>query len=107
VTADHRSAARFLSAVAEGTRLRVVRHLAAGPARVTAVAEALGVTLWAVSHHLRAMKAVGVLASERDGRFIRYRLVGATVTGGKLVLTRPGVKLKMDLGKPARKKREK
>jgi ArsR family transcriptional regulator len=32
-----------------------------------------------VSHHLTVLKRAGIVASRRDGRWIRYRLTDATV----------------------------
>lgn len=71
---DDRAAARFLAALAEPTRLRIVRHLAGGPSNVTKIAVDIGVEIVNVSHHLNLLKSAGVVASEKDGRFVVYSL---------------------------------
>lgn len=97
-------AAEFLWAVGQTTRLRILAHLAAGPASVSAVAAALGLRVDQVSRHLMKLRTAGVLASERDSTFIRYRLVGAETADGELVFRRPGVNLVMPLAPPVRER---
>jgi DNA-binding transcriptional ArsR family regulator len=51
-----------------------------------------------VSHHLNLMKATGLVTAERDGRFMRYNLVGAKATAAALELMHPsGVKVTIPL----------
>jgi ArsR family transcriptional regulator len=69
---------RLLQALADPTRLAIVRELAGG--------EAIGacdftgccdVSQPTVSHHLRILRDAGVIESERRGTSIDYRLVPA------------------------------
>lgn len=66
--------AALLTAVAEPTRLRIVDVLAAGPQHVGALAEALGVPMVNMSHHLGVMRQTGLLDDEKQGRRVIYRL---------------------------------
>jgi ArsR family transcriptional regulator len=47
---------------------------------VTELAKAAKTELVNVSHHLKILKAAGVVSVERDGRFMRYSLLGAKAT---------------------------
>ena len=64
----------MLRALASRTRLRIVHALAIGPAEVHDLADALGLTQTATSQHLAALRAVGVVEAERDGRSMHYRV---------------------------------
>jgi ArsR family transcriptional regulator len=95
---DPRSATEWLAGVAEPTRLAILKVLAAGARTVTDLAKALDKEPMKVSHHVNMMKNVGLLAAERDGRFTRYSLVGATATANFLELTHEsGVKVTLPL----------
>ena len=83
---------RLLQALADPTRLAIVRELAGG--------EAIGACDFSgccevrqptVSHHLRLLREAGVIESQRRGTSIEYRLVPATAErlralAGQLVL---------------------
>jgi ArsR family transcriptional regulator len=84
---DPRSLTQWLAGVAEPNRLAIIKLLATGAMTVTALAKALRTEPVNISHHLKLMKNVGLLAAERDGRFIRYSLVGAKAMVGFLELT--------------------
>ena len=66
--------AGILRALASRTRLRFIHALATGPCEVRDLADALGLTQTATSQHLAALRAVGVVEAERDGRCVRYRI---------------------------------
>lgn len=51
----------------------------AGPIAVSDLAAATGMRDPAVSQSLRLLRASGVVAGEKDGRIVRYRLVSADV----------------------------
>lgn len=82
-----RAQAEWISALGEPTRLTIVRALATGEKIVTELAMIAKSEMVNVSHHLSIMKAAGVVSVKRDGRFMRYSLVGATATAVQLVLT--------------------
>ena len=54
------------------------------------MAKALKIEIVNVSHHLGVMRGTGVVKCERDGRFMRYTLLGAKATATALELTHPG-----------------
>ncbi|QEL17582.1 ArsR/SmtB family transcription factor [Limnoglobus roseus] len=62
-----------LAAIAEPTRIRILRALAGGPLSVGKIAECVGNQLVNVSHHLRLMMRVGILTHAKVGRTIEYR----------------------------------
>ena len=96
---DPRAPTEWLSAIAEPTRLAILRTLAVGDNTVTELARACGTEVVNVSHHLNLMKGLGMLSAERDGRFIRYSLVDAKVTATLLELTHvSGIKVTIPLG---------
>jgi ArsR family transcriptional regulator len=66
---------RFLQALADPTRLAIVRELA-GVSEVCAcdLTTCCDVRQPTVSHHLRVLKEAGVVESERKGTWIYYRL---------------------------------
>ena len=74
---------RFFAALADPTRLAIVRELA-GADQVCACdfTSCCDVRQPTVSHHLRVLREAGVIESERRGTWIYYRLApGARPTG--------------------------
>jgi len=63
-----------LQALAEPNRLRIVRLLAHGEHCVCDVGGALGLSSALVSHHLRVLRASGLVSERRDGRWVHYAL---------------------------------
>jgi DNA-binding transcriptional ArsR family regulator len=55
-------------ALGDPTRRAIVDHLTAGPLSVSSLSEPLGITLTAVSQHLRVLEQCGVVATEKLGR---------------------------------------
>ena len=66
--------ARYMKALSEGDRLKIIETLLDGPRSVGEVAELMGAPLQNVSHHLRCLAAAGLLDSRREGKFIFYTL---------------------------------
>ena len=60
-------------------RLELIEHLAQGPRGVDALATKLGLPIANVSQHLQAMRRAGLVLSERDGKFINYRIADESV----------------------------
>ncbi len=60
--------------LANPTRLRIVESLSRAELRVTELAELVGSTESAVSHHLRQLRLLRIVRGRRDGRSIYYRL---------------------------------
>lgn len=67
---------RLLTALADPTRLAIVRQLAAAGADVCACdfTSCCDVGQPTVSHHLRVLREAGAVTSERRGNWIFYRL---------------------------------
>lgn len=63
-----------LQAVAEPTRARIVTLLGHGEHCVCDVGEMLGLSPALVSHHLRTLRASGLLRERRSGRWVYYSL---------------------------------
>lgn len=73
--ADALDGARALfAALGDPTRLRLLAALQAGPLCTCDLAAVLGVTESAVSHQLRGLRALRLVASDRDGRVVYHRL---------------------------------
>lgn len=74
-TADRDPDIRLLSALADPTRLAIVRQLAADietcACDFTATCDVAQPT---VSHHLRVLREAGIVTSDRRGQWIFYRL---------------------------------
>lgn len=60
-------------------RLELIEHLAQGPRTVDALAGKLDLPIANVSQHLQAMRRAGLVTSERDGKFMLYRLADESV----------------------------
>jgi DNA-binding transcriptional ArsR family regulator len=59
---------RIFAALGDGTRRAIFRMVTESPRSVSALAEALGVTLTAVSQHLRVLQECGLLNTRKEGR---------------------------------------
>lgn len=68
------SVAATLQALATPSRLRILTQLRHGPSPVRELAGAVGMEQSAVSHQLRLLRALGLVAGTRNGRSIVYRL---------------------------------
>ena len=79
---EARKVAALLAAVAEPTRLRVLWQLAKGPMHVGALADAVGIFMVNMSHHLGVMRQAGVLDDAKDGRRVVYKLRPEVFTPG-------------------------
>jgi ArsR family transcriptional regulator len=73
-----RRVASALRVLAHPQRLQMVELLMERDHSVGELAEAVGVGQAACSQHLNLMRAHGVLASERNGREVHYRVVNPT-----------------------------
>jgi DNA-binding transcriptional ArsR family regulator len=63
-----------LKALADEDRLRIVQALRAGPKNVSELADELKEEMANVSHHLQILKREKIVETEKQGRFIVYRL---------------------------------
>lgn len=61
-------------ALSDGTRRRILLHLAQAPAYPADLAAALDASRPAVSNHLACLRDCGLVVAEPEGRRVRYRL---------------------------------
>ncbi len=67
-------AAALFRSLGDPTRLAIVRRLAAGPARVVELVQAVGLAQSTVSKHLACLRDCGLVDSEPVGRASLFRL---------------------------------
>jgi DNA-binding transcriptional ArsR family regulator len=75
--------ARYLKALADPARLRIVEGLLTGQMTVSAIAEQLDVDLANASHHLQVLLHAGLVDVAREGKFSRYSLNPALFVQGR------------------------
>lgn len=75
ITAD-----RVFHALGDPTRRAIVERLGRGPTSVSRLAEPLGITLTAVTQHVRVLKDSGLVRSEKLGRVRTCRIDTAGLT---------------------------
>lgn len=63
-----------MQALATPSRLRILGRLHAGPCSVGELAENVGMEASAVSHQLRLLRHLGLVAGRREGRHVVYAL---------------------------------
>jgi ArsR family transcriptional regulator len=81
---DETQALNALAALAQETRLRIVRLLVtAGPEGMPAgaIGDALGATSSRLSFHLTHLEQAGLVQSRREGRSIRYTAAYPSLSG--------------------------
>jgi len=71
--------ARIGKAVAAPRRLELLDLLAQAPRTVEGLAAQTGMSIANTSQHLRVLRGAGLLASEKDGSFVTYRLASEGV----------------------------
>ncbi|MGZ6315401.1 MAG: ArsR/SmtB family transcription factor [Candidatus Limnocylindrales bacterium] len=80
--------ASILKTLASARRLEMVQLLSEGPWEVHRLAEHFGTSQPAISQHLAAMRAAGIVESIRDGREVRYQLVDPELVGACTLMRR-------------------
>lgn len=91
---DAAAAARRFQALADPTRLQIVRLLAeqSEPLCVCWIESAFGLTQSGVSYHLRVLREAGLVTTQRRGTWIYYRLDPARLRAlGQLIELPVGV----------------
>jgi ArsR family transcriptional regulator len=71
---ESRKCARFLKAMADPDRLKIIECLRRGPTNVSDLAESIGKVAVNVSHHLGVLRHAGLVQVEKDGTFVIYSL---------------------------------
>ncbi len=67
--------ARVFSALADETRLKIVKHLSYREYSVEELVKLLGIAQSTTSHHLRVLKESGLIQGDKQGRSIYYSLI--------------------------------
>src|SRR5262245_19630718 len=80
---DSDECARYLKALADPDRLRIIRCLQSGPKSVTQLAELLGRELVNVSHHLRVLRYADLVRDLKQGRYVIYSFRQRTMRSKK------------------------
>ena len=83
---DYALAAQRFRALGDETRLRLLELLTTGEQTVGDLMDATGLGQSLVSHHLRALRQAGLVATRRDGRWVHYTISPAALASSKLVL---------------------
>lgn len=65
---------KFLGALAEPERLRIVQALLGGPKTVGEVCRLIDSPIANTSHHLKQLRAAGLVENAKRGRFVVYSL---------------------------------
>jgi ArsR family transcriptional regulator len=71
-TAAH--VAELFRAFSDTNRVRLLSVLAQGECNVSQLAERVGISPSAVSHHLRSLRQMRLIVSRRDGKEVFYRM---------------------------------
>ena len=71
-TAAH--VAELFGAFSDTSRVRIISVLAAGEQNVGALAEVVGLSQSAVSHHMRALRQMRLVQARKEGRQVFYSL---------------------------------
>jgi ArsR family transcriptional regulator, zinc-responsive transcriptional repressor len=77
----------FFQLLADPARLGILVRLAKGERNVSGLRDELELPQPTVSHHLKLLRAAGLVARRRSGKFVLYRLEGRALTdpgGGSL-----------------------
>lgn len=75
--------ARYLKALGDSERLKIIQCLQSGPKNVTEVAELLQQELANVSHHLGVLRHAGLVEDEKQGKHVVYSLHPSLFRPGK------------------------
>ena len=86
---DDRAGVVF-EALGDPVRRRLLTQIAASPATATELAAGLPISRQAVTKHLNSLSAAGLVARERSGRDVRYRVTPEPLSGAVQWMTEVG-----------------
>ena len=69
---------KIFNALADRTRIRILKLLEVKPMCVCEITEILGIAQSSVSRHLSILREAGFLIDEKDGLWVIYSLAGST-----------------------------
>jgi DNA-binding transcriptional ArsR family regulator len=75
---------KFLKAVADPDRLKIIQCLQGGPKTVSEISRTLDSAIANISHHLGSLRSAGVVTSRKKGRFVVYTLAPEILQKGSL-----------------------
>lgn len=67
--------AELFRAFSDTSRVRIMSALLGGEKNITALAELVGVTESAVSHHMRGLRQLRIVRARREGKEVFYSVV--------------------------------
>lgn len=73
--------ARYLKALADPERLKIIQCLQSGPKHVSQIAELLGAEIANVSHHLGVLRHAHLVHDEKQGKYVQYSLDPEIIQG--------------------------
>src|ERR1051325_10877027 len=91
--------ARIGKAVASGRRLEILDLLAQAERSVEELAEETSQSVANISQHLQVLRQAQLVATRRDGNFVRYRLANERVTRLWLALREVGESQLAEVGR--------
>jgi ArsR family transcriptional regulator, lead/cadmium/zinc/bismuth-responsive transcriptional repressor len=76
ILSEHLAAhvAELFRAFSDTSRVRILSALLTGEMNITALAEVVGISESAVSHHMRGLRQMRMVQSRRDGKEVYYRI---------------------------------
>ena len=77
ITLDERTAAHLaeiFSALSDPSRIRIISALMSGEMNVGSLAEMVGISESAISHHLRGLRQMRIVRARKEGRQVFYAL---------------------------------
>jgi len=87
---DSANCSKYLKALADPERLKIVQCLQDGPKPVGEISRQLELPIAGVSHHLKQLRHAGLVRNQKQGRFVIYELEPAIIAdrgvGGLKVL---------------------
>ena len=74
---DNRQAqhlAELFSVLGDPSRVKIIAALLSGPMNVQALAETVGISPSGISHHMRSLRQMRLVRSQKQGRLVFYSL---------------------------------
>ena len=71
-TAQH--IAELFSILGDTSRVKIIAALLAGPMNVQSLAETVGISPSAISHHMRSLRQMHLVRAQKQGRLVFYTL---------------------------------
>ncbi len=71
---QNQALAELFSAFSDASRLKIIAALAEGECNVSGIAETVGLSESATSHHLRGLRQMKLVRTRKEGRQVFYSL---------------------------------